>query len=133
MKTVRVMFADDNSAVKFKNEMRQRFNFPPASKYQVVSGTDDNGASVFVENKLVKKFFQNFMENVKTKPKKISEADVTRSFEFHGDGYTDYEGMGFDAYYAGVSYFDCPIKHPEWAYYEWKDGWKKAEKQNMLH
>lgn len=62
----------------------------------------------------------------------LTEADITRSFEFHGNGRTDYEGEGFDAYYSGVSYFDCPIKHPEWAYYKWKEGWKKAEKQDMF-
>ena len=65
--------------------------------------------------------------DVKVNIREAAKADLTRNFDFHGDGYTDYEGMGFDAYYSGVSYFDCPIKHPEWAYYKWKEGWKKAE------
>ena len=65
--------------------------------------------------------------DVKVNIREAAKADLTRNFDFHGDGHTDYEGMGFDAYYSGVSYFDCPIKHPEWAYYKWKEGWKKAE------
>ena len=65
--------------------------------------------------------------DVKVNIREAAKADLTRNFDFHGDGYTDYEGMGFDAYYSGVSYFDCPIKHPEWAYYKWKEGWKKVE------
>ena len=40
----------------------------------------------------------------------------------------DYEEMAFDAYYADASYFSCPIKHPKWAYYKWKEGWEKAER-----
>lgn len=75
----------------------------------------------------------NFKESLRNRlregdVREATKADLTRNFDFHGDGYTDYEGMGFDAYYSGVSYFDCPIKHPEWAYYKWKEGWKKAEK-----
>ena len=68
--------------------------------------------------------------DVKVNIREAVKADLTRNFDFHGDGHTDYEGMGFDAYYSGVSYFDCPIKHPEWAYYKWKEGWKKAEKNS---
>lgn len=43
-------FSNDEDALDFKEEMKDRFNFPKnVSKYQVVYGTTETGHPVFVE------------------------------------------------------------------------------------
>lgn len=50
---VTAKFADPEDAKDFKDELKQKFNYPPTKhKYQVVHGTTDTGNTVFVENSI---------------------------------------------------------------------------------
>lgn len=86
--SVKITFEDSLAAKQFKDDMKKRFNYPETkSKYQVVSGKDENGRTVFVEETLEQQYNTNkkLFEDYK-KRKAMREAyNETEDFDYADD------------------------------------------------
>lgn len=97
--SVKITFEDSLAAKQFKDDMKKRFNYPETkSKYQVVSGKDENGRTVFVEGTLKQQYDTNkkLFEDYK-KRKAMREAyNETEDFDYADDMDLEVDDEFFD-------------------------------------
>lgn len=76
--SVKITFEDSFAAKQFKDAMKKRFNYPETkSRYQVVSGHDENGRTVFVEGTLKQRY--NKANDTKANLEEFAEENLQES------------------------------------------------------
>ena len=87
--SVKITFEDSFAAKQFKDAMKKRFNYPETkSRYQVVSGHDENGRTVFVEGTLKQRYDKAMDQWHKANDAERNIHGFEKAIWYNTDGYT---------------------------------------------